>query len=291
MLTKRAIELEKKFYQDMRKRYDSLLQRYPDGTIQARVQHGKKRLFFHGSRTDKHDKQATVYISEKRSSLIKDYFHRQILSRFIPVIDNNIALLTAMERSYKYFNDDPLAEIVAAQTERLSRKLKGSIHEELSVPVNLDGQAAGKSAANNDTIKTNDPDVFYFGYPTTNPFKPEHKIHRTPNGIMVRSKSELIIGSMLEAKGIRYDYEHLALLEGDPVYPDFTIRRETDGKTVLWEHFGLMSDDAYRAKNTQKVIRYLNCGYRLGNDLIITYDDDNGSIDMELLERIIGCML
>ena len=52
-----------------------------------------------------------------------------------------------------------------------------------------------------------------------------------------------------------------------------------------------MSDAAYRAKNTQKIIQYLNCGYRLGHDLIITYDDDNGSIDMEQIERIIGCML
>lgn len=277
MLTKRAIELEKKFYQDMKKHYISQLQLYRQGTIQTRLQHGKKRLFFH-------DKKRTIYISKKRSDLIRAHLHRRIISRLLSIIDNNIDLLSSMERSYKYFSDDIFAEVVAAETDCLSRKINGSVHERLSVSFIVE-ESAAKGA---DARISGEPP---FGYSPTNSFMPEHRIHKTPGGVLVRSKSELIIGSMLEAKGMRYEYEHLVFLEGNPVYPDFTIRRKSDDTPVLWEHFGLMSDAAYRAKNTQKIIQYLNCGYRLGHDLIITYDDDNGSIDMEQIERIIGCML
>lgn len=58
-----------------------------------------------------------------------------------------------------------------------------------------------------------------------NPYRPDQKIHRTPGGIYVRSKSELLIATHLEYMDIPYRYEAPLFLEGNIVYPDFTILR------------------------------------------------------------------
>lgn len=73
-------------------------------------------------------------------------------------------------------------------------------------------------------------------------------VHRTANGEMVRSKSEVIVANTLRTLGIDYSYEQpLRLGGGWPRLPDFTVNRV--GATPLyWEHLGMLDRSGYRAE-------------------------------------------
>ena len=110
----------------------------------------------------------------------------------------------------------------------------------------------------------------------------------TQLGKVVRSKSEAIIGSLLESFGVNYYYDRrviFTLPEGGSVYrcPDFIIPCP-DGMTFFWEHLGLLNDKNYLAENSEKLRLYALNGIMPGNNLIITSDDSNGSLDAEIIK-------
>ena len=121
-----------------------------------------------------------------------------------------------------------------------------------------------------------------------NPHHKDHMTVRAANGEMVRSKSEAFILSTLHAAGIPFRYECEFELDGTVVYPDFMIRRPSDGKLILWEHFGLMSQIQYRANAMGKLQKYIENGFYPMDNLITTFERDNSSLDfshvMDLVE-------
>jgi len=72
-------------------------------------------------------------------------------------------------------------------------------------------------------------------------------VHRTSSGLAVRSKSELAIAEALSHAGVTFEYEKPLTLGGSTRYPDFTIEDEISGRTVYWEHLGLLERPDYRA--------------------------------------------
>ena len=96
----------------------------------------------------------------------------------------------------------------------------------------------------------------------------------TDSGIYVRSKSERTIANVLDQKGILYHYEAALALGGKKKYPDFTIYRPFDGKTILWEHMGRMDDSVYRQKAIEKLALYAQYGFLPYDNLICTYEQD-----------------
>jgi hypothetical protein len=116
-----------------------------------------------------------------------------------------------------------------------------------------------------------------------------HLIHRTrpsaqhPQGILVRSKSEVIVADILTSLGISFEYEQ-KLSANDPndfKLPDFTVSYE--GDTFYWEHLGMLSVPSYREKWDSKRQWYEDNGYL---DRIITSEDGaDGSIDAAEIER------
>jgi len=94
-------------------------------------------------------------------------------------------------------------------------------------------------------------------------------IHLAPGDILVRSKNEVIVASILEhlAPG-RWQYERpLHSDAGGTKYPDFTIETLT-GEQVIWEHLGLMNNPRYAREWEQKKQWYIDHGFR-------PYDDDS----------------
>lgn len=70
------------------------------------------------------------------------------------------------------------------------------------------------------------------------------KIHKTENGIWVRSKSEVIIANILFRSNIDFKYEQKLYYNASQwKEPDFTIYY--NGKTWYWEHLGLLGDEQY----------------------------------------------
>ena len=119
----------------------------------------------------------------------------------------------------------------------------------------------------------------------------EHLIHRTrpsaahPEGIMVRSKSEVIVADILTTLGISCEYEQKLPSKDNPNdfrLPDFTVSYE--GDTFYWEHLGMLSVPSYREAWDRKRQWYEDNGFL---DRVITSEDGlDGSIDAAEIERI-----
>ncbi|MEI6285232.1 MAG: ATP-dependent RecD-like DNA helicase [Bacillota bacterium] len=113
-------------------------------------------------------------------------------------------------------------------------------------------------------------------------------IHKTLKGELVRSKSEVIIANMLYEGGIVYEYEkELDLKEDGFKIPDFTVDDAESGKLFYWEHCGMMADNLYRSRWEDKKAVYEKHGIIEGKNLIVSYDDINGSIDSVAIRLLI----
>lgn len=113
-------------------------------------------------------------------------------------------------------------------------------------------------------------------------------IHKTLKGELVRSKSEVIIANMLREAGIVYEYEKALDLKEDGIkMPDFTIDDPESGMLFYWEHCGMMADSHYRKRWEDKKAVYEKHGIIEGENLIVSYDDVNGSIDSVAIKSLI----
>jgi hypothetical protein len=119
----------------------------------------------------------------------------------------------------------------------------------------------------------------------------EHLIHRTPpsaqhpTGILVRSKSEVIVAGALSKLGISYEYEQKLPSKDNPndfKLPDFTVSYE--GDTFYWEHLGMLSVPSYKEAWDRKRQWYEDNGFL--NRVITTEDGLDGSINAAEIERI-----
>lgn len=123
-----------------------------------------------------------------------------------------------------------------------------------------------------------------------NSFKREEKKHYY-NGVYFRSKSEVVVAMVLESHGLEFKYETELRVKGRNIYPDFVIRRKRDGKIFIWEHFGLISNDEYRQKMYRRLEELHEAGFNLWDNLLISFDSEDGSIDVDFVERMVKLYL
>lgn len=137
-----------------------------------------------------------------------------------------------------------------------------------------------------------------FGAPTPveieSRFLEDGLIHRTQRGEAVRSKSEVIIADLLYSRGLDYEYERqLVGSDGSIRYPDFTVDDSELGRTIYWEHLGLMADPIYRERWERKLRWYQKNGVRSWDEapgeprvLVVSSDDERGGIDAQGLAQL-----
>jgi hypothetical protein len=124
-------------------------------------------------------------------------------------------------------------------------------------------------------------------------------IHKTRKGITVRSKSEVIIADLLFSKQIDFQYERpLIATDGSWRSPDFTIDDDTTGRTIYWEHLGMLQRPSYRRKWATKLAWYRNHGVLPEKEgggpngtLVTTEDGDDGSISSAAIEALVDRLL
>ena len=124
-------------------------------------------------------------------------------------------------------------------------------------------------------------------------FLQEGLVHRTKARLAVRSKSELIIADALTDAGYRFEYEKPLTLGGITRYPDFTIEDEISGKTLYWEHLGLLHRADYKRSWEKKQAWYQANGVVLagaktpaGAPLLVTTSEEKG-FDSGMVQRVI----
>lgn len=113
----------------------------------------------------------------------------------------------------------------------------------------------------------------------------ENKTHHTRNGLYCRSKSEALIFEIYMSLGLPFHYDETMLIGSRLISPDFNGPR-FDGRIIFHEHCGLHSEE-YRSRNDWKSGLYAVADIYPGDNLIYTYDDPNGNINVKLVEAII----
>jgi hypothetical protein len=120
-------------------------------------------------------------------------------------------------------------------------------------------------------------------------------IHRTSKGLAVRSKSELLIAEAFLSTGVAFEYEKPLTLGGATRYPDFTIEDEISGRTVYWEHLGMLDREDYRASWEKKLAWYRANGIHPASEsksgapmLVTTADSAENGLDMAQVKKLIA---
>ncbi len=111
-------------------------------------------------------------------------------------------------------------------------------------------------------------------------------IHVAPGGVLVRSKNEVIVASILQGLAPdRWSYERPLSIDGVTKYPDFMIETPA-GDEVIWEHLGMMSNPKYASDWEAKKAWYVAHGYRPFDDPagpgtrgVLMWTDDSDGVD------------
>ena len=120
-----------------------------------------------------------------------------------------------------------------------------------------------------------------------NPFHPENCIHKSTSGNIVRSKSELFIDMALYENRIPFRYECELTIGASIIYPDFTIKHNTAGKLIYWEHFGMIDNPQYMENALAKIKLYAQAGILPGEQLIMTFETAEMPLSVERINQVI----
>ena len=168
--------------------------------------------------------------------------------------------------------------------EKMQRRYQGSGVDELYETLSPDRQRLVKPVVKPDDVFAAEwQAVTYQG----NPYKPDNLVFGTARGDKVRSKSEAIIADRLFSRGIPYHYEKPLKVGGTVVYPDFTVLNVRKRKVYYHEHAGMIDCSAYSDSFIKKINSYHRHGIIQGENLIITYEDNNIPLDTSVLDSLI----
>lgn len=115
----------------------------------------------------------------------------------------------------------------------------------------------------------------------------ENLILKTTSGHKVRSKSEVIIDTLLFVNKIPFRYECELKLGKKKVYPDFTIKHPKTGRIYYWEHFGMMDEEEYVRKACSKIQLYALHGIIPTINLIMTFETQEHPLSAEDVMKVI----
>lgn len=232
----------------------------PEGYLKCRVR--KKGMAFYCCKT-KNGKEKTVNITTNRP-LIKRLFHKKINTLVLQRAEENINILEAVKKKYHPNSyTDIMKEL--PQSYRNTAKFLGA---EDSI-----NQITGK--------------------PVQHTYDPEVHVHETACGLLMRSKSEVIIANTLTKYEIPFDYEkRFPYLNSRGYYyePDFTFCLP-NGEKKIWEHLGLLKMEKYSIRTAEKLSFYQKHGFLIGKNLILTQDDEAGNCSSSFIDYIVQTQL
>ena len=111
------------------------------------------------------------------------------------------------------------------------------------------------------------------------------KIHTTGRGVACRSKNEALILEKYDALKILYHYDEVVLLPDGYVSPD-VIFPDPYGMLIYHEHAG-MRTESYLNDLADKIQAYAACGILPGYNLIVTFDHEDGGVNMDMIEALL----
>ena len=197
--------------------------------------------------------------------LYKELKNRRYIRKSLPVLARRIELLD-------YF----LKEDVIYDPKTIEAELPVQYKGIAGMNLFLDGDIDVESWINEPYVRN----------PT--PFQEEHY---TNAKVKMRSKSEAMIGSRLEDRGIIYKTEMGIKIGGKYIYPDFVILIPKFRVIVIWEHFGLVDNRDYMYDNLGRLIDYGKSGFQLGVNLFLTYEMRGRPLTIPEIDKVIDEIL
>ena len=195
-------------------------------------------------------KSAQIFIPENDPDgklLIQQMKETRHIKKALPILKNNLKVY-----------GQALDQLVVYDAARLGDKLLPHYKDFDYTPLLLNGDI--------------NPETWSKQLYPHNTNHPEDLIHESEGGLRTRSKAESQIATMLEGRNIHFRYEPRLQLGKHLYFPDFYILHPVQRKLIYWEHFGKMDDPVYVLNTIEKLRVYSEHGYRLGDNLIMTWE-------------------
>lgn len=186
--------------------------------------------------------------------LIKELKERQYIKKSLPLLKNNVHCYEQVLKKLKVYDYNELC------------KLLPSVYQDFDPSILIP----------EDDL---DPLAWKTAPFHSNPAFTENLIYESEGGLLVRSKAEAAIATRLEQNNLIFRYEPELRLGNKVFYPDFCVLRIRDRKLMYWEHFGKIDDPIYAKKSLRKLETYGDYGYRLGDNLIMTWEDQSAPLN------------
>ena len=217
--------------------------------------------------------------------------------RYLPKSDNELAQKLAVREYYENVLKETQDQL-AIFTQMLCLLDNTSEPRVLSPQkMALISQFKAKSNANSNTSSsTNSGDGINsktrsdIDNPSTRQHNPKLDIPptiSTLSGIMMRSKSEVLIANIYTELGLSIVYEPPLQIGGYTFNPDFMAPHPITGIPIYHEHFGMMDDEEYATKTKWKIGKYAAYGYLPFKNIIFTYESESEPLDVMSVRSII----
>ncbi len=166
----------------------------------------------------------------KNGDYTKWYLHNDKTLSYISKRENKLAEKLALKKYYEYQMQElekqiHILEKCAAALKKVNMKSEYLLREESPywklLKIHFEKYEKEKISWMNGQYKCN-------------PSHPENLIHKTMQGHLVRSKSEVIIANTLYMNQIPYRYENQLEIKGVILYPDFTILHPKTNNLCYW---------------------------------------------------------
>ncbi|MBR5229249.1 MAG: hypothetical protein IKW01_00210 [Firmicutes bacterium] len=205
------------------------------------------------------------YLSGKKSKLIESLKHKRFMEEAVKTATHNTSCIRNFLSSY-------------------------TPNDYLSIASKLPAGFMGSTLLNSSMPYSNRDDHHLLFTQSENPYHPEHLLHHTSFGLIVRSKSEAMIADVLYASDLSLHYEKELILRDSygqltTVYPDFTIPL-SHGRTLYWEHAGRLGEPEYRARHERKMHLYFINNIYEPKNLIVTCDGPKQEFNLRDIYRI-----
>ena len=241
-------------------------QQEPDGCLKYQKK-GKKILYYQQYKNEKLGEWERKYIKKENYALATKLAQKHYYAVLEPILRRQMRMLRELLQSY--------------HPEELEQ-----VYEELS---DVRKTLAAPAVVSKKEFIHKWLEERYEG----NPFHTENLKHRTEQGEMVRSKSEMIIANILyqHKDNICYKYEYPLKLRADgiekTIYPDFTIMNLQTGKVYYYEHAGRMDEPYYTSEFVKKMNLYIANDLLPGRDVVMTFETLANPLDALTVKKIV----
>ncbi len=221
----------------------------------------------------------------KDPELVMALAHKRYLTEKLKRLDRNIELIERAYRDSVSLSEEDIMDIMPGSFARLDK-----------ASVILGHRAGGRGRPHpvregvfpvDARLKIDPDDRFDWGsrpYAENASFS-ENKRYVSPGGLLCRSKSEAAILGIYDSLGIPYHYDEIVYVSGVRLSPDI-IGCSEDGALIFHEHKGLSSEE-YQNRSEYKERKYREAGIIPGKNLILTYDREDGTVNLALIRDII----